>query len=250
MRKKKQLKKSQVIILICTIAITAFSLSYYFYRKYSQSDTFSKSNKYHIQGVDVSHHNPILNWSEVKSQNIHFAYIKATEGITHDDRNYIYNYKQAKENSVKIGAYHFYSFGVSGRDQAKHFIRIAKCETGDLIPAIDVEHSPSNPYTKDTAFIAMVIKELIILEEELYEHYGMRPIIYTNRDCYNLYIKKNFPENRIWISSLDEEPKDEEIKNWIIWQFTHKGELPGIVGNVDFNYFRYSYDRLDEISLP
>lgn len=250
MRKKKQLTKTQIIILIFTLIITIFSICFYFYQTNARSNTFGKSNKYNIQGVDVSHHNPILNWPEVKSQNIHFAYIKATEGITHDDRNFIYNYHQAKESNVKIGAYHFYSFGVSGRDQAKHFIRVAKYETGDLIPAIDVEHSPSNPYTKDSAFIKMVIKELMILENELYEHYGVRPIIYTNRDCYHLYIKENFPENYIWLSGPDEEPKDEEIKNWIIWQFTHKGELPGIVGNVDFNYFRYSYDRLNEISLP
>jgi len=250
MRRKKQLKKTQVIIAVFTIVITISSLAYYFFQKNAKSDTFDKNSKYTIKGVDVSHHNPILNWSEVKSQNIHFAYAKATEGITHDDRNYIYNYQQAKENNVKIGAYHFYSFGVSGRDQAKHFIRTVKYESGDLIPAIDIEHSPSNPYTKDTTFIRMIIKELVVLENELYEHYGVHPIIYTNRDCYNLYIKENFSENFIWICSLDEEPKDEEIKNWIIWQFTHKGELPGIVGNVDFNYFRYSYERLSEISLP
>lgn len=250
MKKKRKPNKIQITVFTVSLIITILCLSYYFYQKGLKSDTFAKSQKYHIRGVDVSHHNPILNWSEVKSQNIHFAYIKATEGITHDDRNYIYNYKQAKDNNVKIGAYHFYSFGISGRDQAKHFIRIAKCETGDLIPAIDVEHSPSNPYTKDTAFIRMVVKELSVLENELYEFYGVHPLIYTNRDCYKLYIQNNFPDNLIWISSLDEEPKDEEIKNWIIWQFTHKGELPGIVGNVDFNYFRYSYDRLNEISLP
>lgn len=250
MKKKTRLNKARLSILSAILVVVFIALAYHRYRQHSQADTFAKSNKYSVRGVDVSHHNPILNWKEVESQNIQFAYIKATEGLTHEDRNYPYNYKLAKESNVKIGAYHFYSFGVSGRDQAKHFIRIAQCQQGDLIPAIDVEHSPSNPYTKDTAYFNMVVSELSVLENELYEYYGVHPLIYTNMDCYKLYIKKYFPDNLIWISNPNEEPNDEDVKNWVIWQFTHKGELPGIAGDVDFNYFRYQYDRLNEISIP
>ncbi|MDL2215091.1 hypothetical protein LJC00_02745 [Dysgonomonas sp. OttesenSCG-928-M03] len=237
------------ILSISTFVIVAIALSYHFYKKHIQSDTFDKSKKYLVKGIDVSHHNPILDWTEVKNQDITFVYIKATEGITHDDRNYPYNYKLAKQNNIKTGAYHFYSFGISGRDQARHFINVASCKPGDLIPVIDVEHSPSNPYSKDSAFVKSVIKELGILENELYEYYGHHPIIYTNLDCHKLYIKNRFPNNPIWISSLSSEPSN-DIENWIIWQFTHKGELPGIVGNIDLNYFRYSFDRLNEFSLP
>lgn len=237
------------IVICLAVFVVSVVLPYIFYKKGSFSNTFDKSDKYHVKGIDVSHHNPILDWNEVKNQNIQFAYIKATEGITHDDRNYIYNYKLAKESNVKVGSYHFYSFAISGREQAKHFIKTARCESDDLLPAIDVEHSPANPYSKDTAYVKSVIKELCILENELYEYYGLRPVIYTNMDCYKLYIKDHFPHNPIWICSLREEP-NEDVKKWIIWQFTHKGELPGIVGDIDFNYFRYSFERLREISLP
>lgn len=247
--KKHNFNKAKSILIISTFVIVAVALTYHFYQKSKKANTFDQNNQYSVKGIDVSHHNPILNWAEVKSQNITFAYIKATEGTTHDDRNYPYNYKLAKQNNVKIGAYHFYTFATSGRDQARHFIDIAKCESGDLIPAIDVEHSPANPYSKDTAFVSTTIKELTILENELYEYYGIHPIIYTNPDCYKLYIKGNFPNNPLWISSLNGEPK-KEIQKWVIWQFTHKGTLPGIVGEIDFNYFRYSFDRLNEISLP
>ncbi len=248
-RKQHKYKSIKSIISISTFVIVAFALSYHFYKEHKQSDTFDKSKKYQVKGIDVSHHNPILDWVEVKNQNVTFAYIKATEGITHDDRNYPYNYKLAKQSNIKTGSYHFYSFGISGRDQARHFINMATCEPGDLIPAIDVEHSSSNPYSKDTAFVKSVIKELNILENELYEHYGVHPIIYTNPDCYKLYVKGHFPDNPIWISCLSGEPSN-DIGNWVIWQFTHQGELPGIVGDIDFNYFRYSFERLNEFSLP
>lgn len=246
-KKRKSDNKLKSITLVATLIVLFLTLGYFFYKK-STANTFNESQKYQVKGVDVSHHNPILDWEEVKRQNIHFTYIKATEGITHDDRNYPYNYKLAKENNIKTGSYHFYNFGISGREQAKHFIRIAKCQSGDLIPAIDVEHSPANPYSKDPVFIKSVIKELKIMENELYEYYGVHPIIYTNTDCYKLYINNSFPNNPIWISSLNKEPNN-EIKNWIIWQFTHTGELDGIVGNLDLNYFRYSFEELQKIQF-
>lgn len=250
MRNKKQLRNIKIVASVVTLIVLVFSLSYYFYhKKHRQASTFDNS-KYFVKGIDVSHHNPILDWTEVRNQNISFVYIKATEGITHDDRNYRSNYKLSKENNIKVGAYHFYSFGISGREQAKHFINVAKCKSGDLFPAIDVEHSFSNIYSKDTIYTRNLLKELSVLEKELYEHYGFHPIIYTNMDCYKLYIKDRFPDNYIWICDLRSEPSDHNVQNWIIWQFTHKGELPGIVGDVDFNYFRYSFDRLNEITIP
>ncbi|SHF68710.1 glycoside hydrolase family 25 protein [Dysgonomonas macrotermitis] len=249
MRKKKSKQQLKSVICITTLIVVFLSLGYYFYKKNSIANTFDKNTKYSVRGIDISHHNPILNWIEVKNEGVSFAYIKATEGITHDDRNYPYNYKLAKENGVRIGSYHFYNFGVSGREQAKHFIKVATCEPGDLLPAIDVEHSPANPYSKDTLFVRSVIKELKILENELYEYYGHHPIIYTNLDCYKLYINKQFPDNPIWISSLNKEPGD-DIENWVIWQFSHKGELTSLDGDVDLNYFRYTIDRISEICLP
>ena len=248
-RKRNKTNKLKSITIVSTLIVLLLALGYHFYKKSVTANTFKESNKYQVKGIDVSHHNPILDWAEVKRQNITFTYLKATEGITHDDRNYIYNYKLAKKNNIKTGSYHFYNFGVSGREQAKHFIRVAKCKSGDLIPAIDVEHSPANPYSKDPSFVKNVIKELSVMENELYEYYGFHPVIYTNIDCYKLYINNSFPNNPIWISSLNKEPND-DIKNWIIWQFTHKGELDGIVGDLDLNYFRYSFDDLRQLQLP
>ena len=248
-KKKKADRNVKMIIVISTLIILAFSLGFYYYNLRKLSNTFNRDNKYSVQGIDISHHNPILNWAEIRNQNINFAYLKATEGISHDDRNYPYNYKLASENGIKVGSYHFYNFAISGREQAKHFINVTQYKSGDLLPAIDVEHSPANPYSIDTAFTKNVIKELQIMENELYEYYGFHPIIYTNLDCYKLYIKNSFPDNLLWISCLANEPSD-DIKNWVIWQFSHEGKLPGIVSDIDFNYFRYSIDRINEICFP
>lgn len=253
-RKRKSVKRidSTKKIAISLLIIAATGIATFFGIRevgniYSEPTTF-ESSKYIVKGIDISHHNPILNWDIIMEQGITFAYLKATEGTTHKDRNYKYNYELARKSNVRVGTYHFYTFGLSGKEQFRHFKKNARCTTGDLLPAIDVEHSPANRYKKDEKFIAIVIQELKDLESEMYNYYGVHPIIYTNRDCYKLYIKNNFPENIIWMCDLQGEPSNKV--NWKIWQFSHRGEIQGIDGLVDLNYYRCSFDEFKELLLP
>lgn len=235
-------------ILPFSLAICLGVFAFFLIKDYLQEPESFESSKYYVKGIDVSHHNPILNWNALLDQNISFAYIKSTEGVSHEDRNYPYNYELARKTNIKVGTYHFYSFALPGKEQAQHFLKTSKFNTGDLLPAIDVEHSPANVYNKDKDYIKIVINELKILENELYEHFGIHPVIYTNQDCYKLYIKDNFPDNLIWMCSLHKEPSDDV--NWRIWQFSHKGELPGVDGHIDLNYYRYSFEEFKELLLP
>lgn len=245
-RKYKNYILPAIIIAAICLSIAAFFVIKGYFS--GEPESFD-SNKYFVKGIDVSHHNPILNWDNVMEQNISFAYLKASEGNTHQDRNYPYNYDLAQKSNIRVGSYHFYTFGLSGKEQARHFLNTAKFKTGDLIPAIDVEHSPANPYNKDRDYIKLVIEELKALENELYEHFGIHPVIYTNKDCYKLYINGHFPDNIIWMCDLHNEPSD-NITNWRIWQFSHKGELPGVEGHVDLNYYRFSFEEFRELLLP
>lgn len=236
------LVSSVFLIVIDAIKKTSKDRFYSFYdNKYS--------HKYVINGVDVSHHNGEVNWMQLKNEGIAFAYIKATEGISHIDRSYKRNSQGAKASEIKMGMYHFYTFGLDGTMQAQHFIRHARVEGGDLIPVIDVEHSPTNKYSNDKQYIEMVIAELVKLEQAMYDYYAVHPLIYTNMDCYKLYIKDRFPENMIWMSSLHNEPDIEE-NEWIIWQFSHTGLLNGANGSIDLNYFRYSYRQFNQLLMP
>lgn len=207
------------------------------------------SHKYAVKGVDVSHHNGNLNWKQLKNEGVTFAYIKSTEGTSHLDTKYSENYEHAKQADVKIGTYHFYTFGLDGALQAKHFIRHSTVSSTDLIPAIDVEHSPTNRYSNDKDYIQNVIDELLKLEAELYAYFGKRPLIYTNKDCHKLYIENNFPENYIWMSDLHNEPQVKD-DNWIVWQFSHTGKIDGINTEIDLNYFRYSFRNLNLLQMP
>lgn len=255
MRKKKRYKKQTTLILLVSLVLVSsvFLVVIDAIKKTSRDKYHSfhdnkYSHKYVIRGVDVSHHNGYINWAQLKNEGIAFAYLKATEGLSHIDKNYNSNYRASKQSDIKRGAYHFYTFALDGAMQAKHFIRHAKVESSDLIPAIDVEHSPSNMYSNDKNYIAKVIDELQKMEQTMFDHYGIRPIIYTNSDCYKLYIKGRFTENLIWMSDLHNEPRMTD-NEWIIWQFSHTGKLNGAEGDIDLNYFRYSYRRFEELKV-
>lgn len=212
-------------------------------------ELLADSYDFQIRGIDISHHNSTPNWKKLEQEGVNFVYMKVTEGTSHHDTNYFYNQEAARASDIAIGAYHFYIFAESGKEQAKHFISAVKTKQGDLIPAIDVEHSPNNPYSTDTAYVNKVIRELRSLEDELHKYYGVRPIIYTNLECYALYIQKYFPDNLLWIVYLDGTPPA-EIRNWRIWQFTHKGKVQGIEGKVDLNFYRYTSKEFSELLLP
>lgn len=258
MRKKKNKKYKQqttLILIVSLILVSSVFLIVIDSIKKLSRDQFHSfydnkySHKYVIRGVDISHHNGTINWAQLKNDGIAFAYIKATEGLSHKDRKYKENYSEAKQVDIKLGTYHFYTFGLDGVMQAQHFIRNAKVASRDLIPAIDVEHSPINKYSNDKNYIEKVVAELVKMEHEMYEHYGVHPIIYTNKDCYKLYIQNKLPNNLIWMSDLHNEPNTKE-NEWIIWQFSHTGSVNGAMGDIDLNYFRYSYREFNELLMP
>ncbi len=254
-RSKNNRKRKIIIGAIGLLFVVGFLAGVYWQFTRSRSDLFHTfddpafSDKYFVRGVDVSHHNSFINWDQLREENITFVYLKSTEGVTHKDKEYKDNYRLAKNAGLKVGTYHFYSFRVDGKQQAGHFIRSSNVFTDDMIPAIDVEHSKVNIAPKNDASRNEMLKELKELEQALFDHYGKHPVIYTNKDCYRAYIESEFPENPIWICDLRGEP-DVASDKWVIWQFSHSGNINGVLNNIDLNYYRYSFTDFKHLLMP
>ena len=235
--------------------VSVFVIGIFRFIDYSKKEIFHSfdnpyfSKKYVVRGIDVSHHNAYIHWNQLRRENITFVYLKSTEGAKHKDRDYKKNYRVAKDAGLKVGTYHFYTFGLDGKKQARHFIKNSDVTSNDMVPAIDVEHSPVNKACNDKESHRKMVDELKKLESALFTQYGKRPVIYTNKECYRMYIKGNFPENPLWICDLHNEP-DGEYKNWVIWQFSHKGRINGASNDIDLNYYRYSFDDFKKLLIP
>lgn len=191
--------------------------------------------KFGTHGIDVSHHNGAIDWSTVSNYNAHhsavkFCFAKATEGIDFVDKRFEENWVGAKENNITLGAYHFYNPGIDPRLQALNFILNVKLTKGDFPPVLDFETDSRNK--------RRLLKDITTWVEIVEKHYGVKPIIYTNRYLFNKYIQSHFDGYPIWISQYNTQSlnniDDEDLK---FWQYTMKGSVAGVVSDVDFNVF-------------
>ena len=80
------------------------------------------SAEFPVRGVDVSAYQGDIDWKTLASQNIDFAFIKATEGSNFTDKRFAFNFAEASKTSLRVGAYHFFSFESGGDTQAENFI--------------------------------------------------------------------------------------------------------------------------------
>ena len=235
----KGLKQLVIILIVLVTVITAVFLSVFLLAKQKKIfiNEWFVDEKNSTVGVDVSSYQAEINMNELKEQNIKFIYIKATEGSTGQDDRFAENWENAKKAELLSGAYHFFSYDSEGRTQAENFIRTVGTDLkGRLLPAVDVEYygdKEQNPPEKED-----VIRELRIYLEMLEEEYGVKPLIYTRSDIYEKYIKGEFDEYKIWISSLYTPLRWNYKDDWYIWQYLNRGELEGYTGGekyIDLN---------------
>jgi lysozyme len=192
---------------------------------------------YPIRGIDVSHHQNKINWKIVQQDStIRFAFIKATEGGDFKDPAFEYNWSLAKANGIDIGAYHFFTFCKSGTQQANNFIQSVPYDSLALPPVIDLEFGGNCQLKEEDSTIIKAIDTLQIL---LTKRYHKRPIFYVIQDFYHRFsIGSLFPYHPIWVRDIYNKPALSDNRDWILWQYSNRGQVQGIATYVDLNVFR------------
>ena len=187
-----------------------------------------------IKGIDVSHWQGKIDWGKVKAAGIQVAYMKATEGTTHVDKMLKTNYEGAKKAGIKVGFYHFFRAKneQNAREQARHFVNTVKGMPNDLKHALDIETTEG--LSKDA-----LTKCAIAFLEEVKKLTGQDPIVYTYTSFAKTRLTAAVAKYQVWIAHYGvDKPADNPIWNrWIGFQYTDKGKVSGIAGNVDMNEF-------------
>jgi lysozyme len=187
-----------------------------------------------VQGVDVSHHQGAIDWPKLARDDVHFAYIKATEGGNHIDPRFQSNWRAARAAGIYVGGYHFFTLCRDGETQAAHFAAILpKPSPGALPPAVDLEHMGPCRKGPQISDVPGEIRRFLAAMERAH---GIRPILYTTREFHDAYLK-SFSGERFWLRSLFRRPSFRQ-KEWVIWQHHHRGVKQGVSGPIDLNAFR------------
>jgi len=196
-----------------------------------------------VFGLDVSHYQGIINWDTIERIKgefpLDFVFLRATTGID-DDTQFKNNWRSAKAAGFLRGAYHYYRPDENSLKQADNFIKMVKLGKGDLPPVLDIERV-SGKQNLDS--LKSGLKRWLTVVEK---HYGVKPIIYSGESFYTDFLNEEFKGYNLWIANysfFEDKIRDE----WLFWQFTDKGSIEGINGNVDVNIYNGTLVEMNEL---
>lgn len=178
---------------------------------------------------------------------VSFVYIKSTEGISVRNPFYLSDYRQARKNGIRCGAYHFFSPTSKPSAQAYYFLRHSKFGKGDFPPVLDVEPSPSQ--VKAMGGAKAMFSRLRTWLTIVHRATGKRPILYVGQDFVNRYIRfapDIARDYRVWIARYGEYRPDVRL---VFWQLCPDGRVRGIRGEVDINVFNGFKDQYEEFLM-
>lgn len=196
---------------------------------------YPSDREYPIRGIDISHHQGRIRWNEVP-KDVRFVYMKATEGSDWVDPEFLSNWKAAAQSGIRRGAYHYFRFSSSGREQAAHFLRTVPFDANALPPVVDLEFggNETNPLS-----VEAFRRELNDFLERIRLAMKTEPIIYTDNHFRDTYLA-DVPIHRLWYQSFLFRPPSETT--WIFNQYSERSHIRGIDGMVDADVFNGSED--------
>ena len=201
-------------------------------RTKTEKDYWKIASDYQVRGLDLSHHNGKILYKSLDT--LDFVFLKATEGANHIDRDFDTHYKGFIKKKIALGVYHFFRFDTNGEAQANHFLNQIKGHTFHVPLIVDVEHH-KNPKVKRE----QVIQRLKEFMQTIKKKTGQKPIIYTNGNGYSDFVKKEFDDHTLWLSSTTNMTRPAEM-NCTFWQFHINANLKAITHQADLNVFRGS----------
>lgn len=242
--RKKILLAALAILLAGTVCV---GLWFYLDKGRSSLSSANPSEElYPVRGIDISAHNDSVDLIAARdAHNLSFVFVKATEGATFKDRNFIKNVRAANAAGLPVGAYHFFRFDKSGLMQALNFLNSVRGLNLDLPLVIDIEEW-GNPHQVPIELIMSRLKDMT----DYLESHGYKYIIYTNKSGHKRFFEDKMPDGTpLWICSFTDPPGPD---HWLFWQHSHRGRIEGIDRHVDLNVFngdRESWERwLDSVN--
>lgn len=188
-----------------------------------------------IKGVDVSYHRGYINWKKAKADGVEFAILRDGYRRTIDSQ-FLNNVKNASANDIFIMVYHFiYTDGATPKQNAESTVANMKRAGLDHTKVwvwCDLEYDTwaKNGEKCTREKCSKYTKQYIDGLKSL----GVTKIgIYMNQDYYkNYYTTELINDYPVWLADYEGEPN----YPCAIQQYSNKGSVDGISGNVDMNY--------------
>lgn len=194
-------------------------------------------------GIDVSKWNGEIDWDKVKNAGVEFAIIRAgyrgsVTGSLVEDPCFEANMRGASVSGVPVGVYFFTQAvnEVEAVEEASAVIRLVRDYKLEYPVYIDTEGAGGN----GRADSLDVETRTLVCEAfcRTIENAGLRAGVYGSRNWYNNKLQADRLEQyEIWLAEYRSVPLYQGY--YQMWQYTSKGKVDGISGNVDLNISYY-----------
>lgn len=187
-----------------------------------------------MKGIDISMHNNLIDFNKVKADGVQAVIIKATEGVQYVDPCLDEHYKAICGTGLAVGFYHFMSEKTEPVKQAIDFYNAIKDKEYNIIPVLDIE---SNTFSRSKLGVTDRCIEFL---EKFKELSGIDCIVYTYVSFANDYLDIRLSKYKLWIAHYGVDTPGTTLAwgtSYIGHQYSEKGSVQGINGNVDLNNF-------------
>lgn len=203
-----------------------------------------------VKGIDVSHWQGSIDWKKVAADGVKYVFIKATDGASKIDLKLSSNATGAAAAGLKVGFYHFARPDLNAPEtEAANFFRNVKQYKTDFPLALDVEGEEMAQKVGAAALTAWCVKFLQALEKLS----GGPVMIYTGASFAKSYLGAALAKWPLWIANYGAETPmaNSTWSTWAAFQYSDKGSVAGIAGNVDMNAMERSfYDKYAPAPQP
>lgn len=189
-----------------------------------------------VLGIDVSHHQQVIDWQQVKSAGIEFVMVRLGyrglgEGQLYVDEYALQNLRCARDAGLQVGAY-FYSQAITlaeAEEEARLALEILDGFPLDLPLAYDWEQENRTANLDVQTVTDCALRFCAIVEAA-----GYGPMVYFNSfQALELMDLRQLTAYPWWLAKYD--LATAFPCRFDIWQYTCTGSVPGIQGNVDVN---------------
>lgn len=192
--------------------------------------------------IDVSRYQGTIDWNKLVGK-IGGAMLKTVStnksfGGIYIDQQFERNYAECKRLGIPVGVY-YYTYAQTKERANQELAKLCEAIAGktfELPVVVDVEDNKLKPLS------AAALTELVSYAADTIESWGLYAMVYT----YTYYANTELDMDKLaaydlWIA--DYTGKRPTRKHGM-WQYTSKGKLAGINGNVDMNHVYKDYPAI------
>ncbi len=207
-----------------------------------------------MQGIDVSKYQGDIDWEQVKAAGFDFAIIRCgfrgyVTAAVSEDATFRQNVQAAHDAGLKVGVY-FFSQAINAEEaleEANFVLELIKDYNIEFPVIFDwevvIDKDGDSVRTAEIQPEQLTANALVFAERIAME--GYTPMVYCNKKTavwkYDLSMLNHIP---MWYAEYSDIPT--YYYNFDMWQYSSKGQVPGIEGNVDLNISFKDFSKHEE----